>query len=978
MDDECIQLKDVPIYRPKNLVRQVTLKEEPNSPPKQNEGQQIVNTQNLFEQLIDQFVQLIQQQSLSSQHIINIFYQILLNVGWSIFNRSTVAIQLDKSKIIKHQCIYFYQRLRKYFQQNSNETLNGLLMKLQKLQYNQDQEDEHIQQEVNFYRFNTMKSTYHPHVEVKTQQSCDQNEEQQKELELRNQKLKELQIKLDCKDNIIKDMTQGYLKDVQHMKELLFRKNDQQLNIFEVQYFDSKEGFTEEQTNLLNQKIKSMQQQFEHKYLELTQTIQHISTENKQYVAQIDKIKDKLKIHDTSAGLLAKVIQMDNNDPYITWKNIQDLKGNQYFFQVFENQKHTYGINYREIDKLIIQCKSQQREVQHYRQQLEDQLSQFVDRQINYIKDLQGEIDEKNELIEKQKNHQKEIVQDCLKSSREQMEIALSHRKNEMLQQLFGQFNELNEIKTNFDQYKVKVMFNKWILINRMLRCVKTVRDQFLLRQEIKEIVVGRKDFEDKLKEYKNKKKKKRNILKTQYEELKQIYENDKYNQIYWEYKFLTQQKVEQILNQEISLLQQQYNQSKENYKILQLKYQVACLHYQQLYRLFDSKQINFDKLDKNQIKMVEYKLKQSDQNKEHLSQQIALQQYQQLSKQEVLFENIQSRSKYCQTVILNVNTPIQNNSLNYEIIEKIMKLKLSVNETSHKQTNTEFEYQIKREIVTKEVEVQCFFESISTIQQQQSNSHCKSNLLHQDQLRSVQTPSQLCLLEEISEQQVDTQQFQNQHEIKIIENQNQNILNQDNTYLIFQRNSLKFTKEDFNKKDYESQLLYDQNRLQIKTPQTPLQASLRVKDQIEKISYLSSNNKEHSVDQQQDIFQRLYRDSMNRKQRLQILKNNIETLDQFKWEQILQIIQSSPLDQARGLSQKSTKRPQMYYSKQKGFKDIEYRFSDQEKDNQRRTSYKRTGTQNNRTFQIQNTHQIQKQNTTFDFSCNKINRQNY
>ena len=59
-----------------------------------------------------------------------------------------------------------------------------------------------------------MKSTYHPGAEVKNLFSYEQNEEQQKELELRNQKLKEMQIKLDCKDNIIKDMTQGYLKDV--------------------------------------------------------------------------------------------------------------------------------------------------------------------------------------------------------------------------------------------------------------------------------------------------------------------------------------------------------------------------------------------------------------------------------------------------------------------------------------------------------------------------------------------------------------------------------------------------------------------------------------------------------------------------------------------------------------------------------------------------------------------------------------------
>ncbi|CAD8075412.1 unnamed protein product [Paramecium sonneborni] len=971
MDDDCIQLKDVPIYRPKNLVRQVTIKEETNSPPKQ----EIVNTQNLFEQLIDQFVQMMQEESLSTQHIINIFYQILLNVGQSIFNRSTTPTQLDKSKIIKHQCVYFYQRLRKYFQQNQNETLNGLLMKLQKLQ--QDQDEEQTKQEINFYRFNTMKSTYHPDFEVNKKHSSYINEEQQKELEMRNSKLEEMQKKLDCKNNIIKDMTQGYLKDVQHMKELLFRRNVQSLNIFEVQYFDSKEGFTDEQTNLLNQKIKGMQQQFEHKYLELTQTIQHISLENKQYILQIDKLKEKLKIHETSVGLLAKVIQMDNNDPYTTWKNIQDLKGNQYFFQVFENQKHIYGINYREIDKLIIQCKSQQREVQNFRQQLEEQLSQFVDRQINYIKNLQVEIDLKNQEIEKLKNNQNEIVQECLNQSREQMEIILQHRKNEMLQQLFGKFNELNDIQTNFDQYKVKMMFNKWALINRMLRCLKTTRDQLILRQEIKEIILGRKEFEEKLKEYKNKKRKKRNILKSQYEELKQTYENEKYNQIYWEYKYLTQQKVEQILNQEINLLQQQYSQSNENFKQLQLKYQVVCLHYQQLYHLFDSKQINFEKLDNAQIKLIEYKLRQSDQNIQHLSQQMALQQEYQISKQEVLISSMQKKSKFCQTIILNVNTPIQNNNFHDQFIEKIKKLQLNLNETSHKQTNTDFECQEKIIQSTKEVEIQCIMESISPIQQL-SNSNFKSNQFHQDKVRSLQTPSQLCFLEEISEQ-IDSQQNPHQNESKILDYQNLSNLNHDNTFVIFQRNSIKFTKDDFNKKVYESSLLYDQNRLQITTPQTPNQASQKVKDQIEKISYLSQNNKEYCVDQQQDIFSRLYKDSMNRKQRLQILKNNIETLDQYKWEQILQIIQSSPLDQKSGLSEKSSKNAQIYYQKQKGFKDFDYGLIDLEKDNQKRLSYKRTGTQNNRTFQIQKIHQIQKQNTTFDFYNNtKVNRQNF
>ena len=37
--------------------------------------------------------------------------------------------------------------------------------------------------------------------------------------------IKELKTKLEVRDNNLSDVTAGYLKDVQHMKELLFRKD---------------------------------------------------------------------------------------------------------------------------------------------------------------------------------------------------------------------------------------------------------------------------------------------------------------------------------------------------------------------------------------------------------------------------------------------------------------------------------------------------------------------------------------------------------------------------------------------------------------------------------------------------------------------------------------------------------------------------------------------------------------------------------
>jgi hypothetical protein len=40
---------------------------------------------------------------------------------------------------------------------------------------------------------------------------------------------------------------------------------------------------------------------------------------------------------------------MEEN-PYVIWQIFQKLKGNRYFFDVFEKQKAEYGINYKEVN----------------------------------------------------------------------------------------------------------------------------------------------------------------------------------------------------------------------------------------------------------------------------------------------------------------------------------------------------------------------------------------------------------------------------------------------------------------------------------------------------------------------------------------------------------------------------------------------------------------------------------------------------
>ncbi|CAD8056740.1 unnamed protein product [Paramecium primaurelia] len=64
---------------------------------------------------------------------------------------------------------------------------------------------------------------------------------------------------------------------------------------------------------------------------------------------------------------------LDQMSPYELWKIIQDLKGGYYFFEVFENQKPEYGINYSYIDKMMMCSKSFEREYNQFKTHLRQQ-----------------------------------------------------------------------------------------------------------------------------------------------------------------------------------------------------------------------------------------------------------------------------------------------------------------------------------------------------------------------------------------------------------------------------------------------------------------------------------------------------------------------------------------------------------------------------------------------------------------------------
>ena len=65
-------------------------------------------------------------------------------------------------------------------------------------------------------------------------------------------------------------------------------------------------------------------------------------------------------------GVLKNVFRLEKNK-YVLWKYIQDIVGNDYFFEVFEKQNGNYGINYKQLDSLIAKSNASIRDFRNFK-----------------------------------------------------------------------------------------------------------------------------------------------------------------------------------------------------------------------------------------------------------------------------------------------------------------------------------------------------------------------------------------------------------------------------------------------------------------------------------------------------------------------------------------------------------------------------------------------------------------------------------
>ncbi len=129
-------------------------------------------------------------------------------------------------------------------------------------------------------------------------------------------------------------MTFGYFKDVSHLKEMVTKAYNQELEEFyEVEFFDTALGMDEKTKAIFNTKLQDIKRQFEIKTKTLMSKLIIVSQELDKYKKQ-ESAGEKQGIEYVMD--CAKKLFAAEDNFYRLWKLFQDLKKQNGFFEVFE------------------------------------------------------------------------------------------------------------------------------------------------------------------------------------------------------------------------------------------------------------------------------------------------------------------------------------------------------------------------------------------------------------------------------------------------------------------------------------------------------------------------------------------------------------------------------------------------------------------------------------------------------------------
>ncbi|CAD8057673.1 unnamed protein product [Paramecium sonneborni] len=218
--------------------------------------------------------------------------------------------------------------------------------------------------------------------------------------------LNEFKQKIQNRDSKLAETTCSYLRDLQGLREQIYRQaNNLNHDFSDQRHFDSFEITDPKYRELLNSKINIIKADYEQKLKYLTQIVESQKKEIGTLKTQIQDYQFRAEHYENPEYLIRKLFHIER-DPYELWRLIQDNQGNPFLFQVFSNQKKGYGIDYLEIDQLLMAVKVQDRIFERQKQTLDQQLACFMERILEDVYDLRQKLlDKESELDTFQKKY---------------------------------------------------------------------------------------------------------------------------------------------------------------------------------------------------------------------------------------------------------------------------------------------------------------------------------------------------------------------------------------------------------------------------------------------------------------------------------------------------------------------------------------------------------------------------------------------
>ncbi|CAD8169033.1 unnamed protein product [Paramecium pentaurelia] len=287
------------------------------------------------------------------------------------------------------------------------------------------------------------------------------------ELDQKEQTIEALKQKLKYRQSSMEQMAHNHHKEVSVLKAhfVLNPQPEDPQSIFDIKYFDSTQMLDPEIVALMNEKINDIKNQYERYVKQFMDKFQKQRVQN-----NIEENIKQPSLQDFTSKDLLKIALDKENNPYIFFKNIQDLKSINYILNVLSNQQNQYGIDYDKINKAFKTKEEDLKKIIDTRIMMED-----CQAQINaiYLVDLekkQEEIQELNQMITQQDieyKQQLKLIDDLIQNNNENSKQMILNQQQK-IDHMRSENHNLSTMLLNQKQHSQQLKQQNQFLMNNL------------------------------------------------------------------------------------------------------------------------------------------------------------------------------------------------------------------------------------------------------------------------------------------------------------------------------------------------------------------------------------------------------------------------------------------------------------------------------------------------------------------------------